>query len=74
MGWNRPVRLDSGPLLFSCDAFEKSRLCLLLRPSPPRFQMFWGLFCSHRWNRVADDRFVLLQGLTAGGANSKMLL
>jgi hypothetical protein len=36
--------------------------------------MFRGFFCSHRWDRVADDGFVLLQGSTAGGANSKMLL
>jgi hypothetical protein len=36
--------------------------------------MFWSFFCSHRWDRVADDRFVLLEGSTAGGANGKMLL
>jgi hypothetical protein len=36
--------------------------------------MFWGLFCSHRWDRVADDGFILLQCITAGGANGKMLL
>jgi hypothetical protein len=36
--------------------------------------MFCGLFCSHRWDRVADDGFVLPQRITAGGANGKMLL
>src|ERR1700733_8681139 len=43
MGRNRSVTLDSAPPLISCDALEKSRFCLLLRPSPPRFRMFWGL-------------------------------
>src|ERR1700677_1767710 len=69
MGRNRSVTLDSAPPLISCDAREESKLRLLLRPSPPPFQMFWGLFCSQGWDRVADDGFVLLQCITAGGAN-----
>src|ERR1700686_4076641 len=68
MGRNRSVTLDSAPPLISCDALEKSRLCLLLRPMRPCSQILWYLFCSHRWDCVADDRFVLLQGSTAGGA------
>jgi hypothetical protein len=72
---NWPVALDSGLALFPCYALEKSRLCLLLRPTRPYFQIFWCLFfCCYRWDCVANDRFVLLQGLTAGGANDKMLL
>src|SRR5208282_3591785 len=68
---NRPVPLDSGFPLFPCDAIEKSRLCPLLRPTRPYSQMFWRLFCCYRWDCMANNRFVLLQGLTAGGANSK---
>jgi hypothetical protein len=71
---NGPVALDSGFLLFPCYTLEKSRLCLLLRPRPACVQIFWGLFFCYRWDCVANDRFVLLQGLTAGGANDKMLL
>jgi hypothetical protein len=72
---NWPVALDSGLPLFSCDAIEKSRLYLLLRPARPCFQIFWCLFFyRYRWDCVTNDRFVLLQGLTAGGANDKMLL
>src|ERR1700733_3180981 len=74
MGRNRPGTLDSAPPLISCDALEKSRLCLLLRPMRPCFQILWCLFCADRWDCVANDRFVLLQGLTAGGTNAKMLL
>src|ERR1700733_4832124 len=61
MGRNRAGTLDSAPPLITCYAREETRLCLLLRPSLPRFQMFWGFFCSHRWDRVADDGFALLQ-------------
>src|SRR5271157_4227952 len=71
---NRPILLDSGLALFPCYALEKSRLRSLLRPTRPCFQIFWCLVCCHRWDRVANDRFVLLQGLTAGGANGKVLL
>jgi hypothetical protein len=72
---NRPVALDSGLPLFPCYAIEKSRLCLLLRPTWPCFQIVWRLFfCRYGWDCMANDRFVLLQGLTAGGANDKMLL
>src|SRR5580692_7768234 len=52
VGRNRPGTLDSAPPLISCYAREESRLCLLLGPSPPGFQMFWDLACSHRWNCV----------------------
>jgi hypothetical protein len=71
---NRPILLDSGLALFPCYAIEKSGLCLLLRPTRPCFQILWCVFCSHRWDCVANDRFVLLQGLTAGGANGEMFL
>src|ERR1700721_1048534 len=71
---NRPILLDSGLALFPCYAIEKSRLRSLLRPTRPLVQIFWCLVCCHRWDRVANDRFVLLQGLTAGGANRKVLL
>jgi hypothetical protein len=40
----------------------------------PCFQILWCLFCADRWDRVPDDGFVLLQCITAGGANDKMLL
>src|ERR1039458_10364656 len=63
---NRPILLDSGLALFPCYAIEKSSLRLLLRPTRPCFQIFWCLFCSYIWDCVANDRFVLLQGLTAG--------
>src|ERR1700677_2016443 len=68
MGLNRPVMLDSAPPLFSRYALEKSRLRLLFRPTGPCFQMLWSFFRSHRWDSVANDRLVLLQGLTARGA------
>jgi hypothetical protein len=71
---NRVLSLDYRLPLFPCYALKKSRLCLFLRPSPARFQIFWYLFCCHRWDCVANDRFVLLQGLATGGANDKMLL
>jgi hypothetical protein len=74
VGLNRSVPLHSGLSLFPCDALEKRRLRLLLGPIAACFQILWRLFCSHRWDCVANDRFVLLQGLTAGGANDKMLL
>jgi hypothetical protein len=74
VGLNRPVALDSGLALFPCYAIEKSRLRLLLRPTRPCFQIPWCLFYRYRWDCVANDRFVLLQGLTAGGTNDKMLL
>jgi hypothetical protein len=71
---NRPVALDSGLSLFPRYAIEKSRFGLFLRPTRPCFQIFWRLFFCDRWDCVANDCFVLLQGLTAGGANDKMLL
>ena len=71
---NRPGTLDSAPPLIPCNALEKSRLCLLLRLMRPCFQILWCLFCADRWDRVPDDGFVLLQCITAGGANGKMLL
>ena len=73
MGRNRPVTLDSAPPLNSCDALEKSRLSLLLRPIAACFQILWRLFGSHRWDCMTNDRFVLLQGFTAGGTNDKVL-